>query len=229
MATQKLVCFFHIPKTGGTAVRALLEKTMPRERYFWQHEGGNPLGYLYLDQVPLENRLDYFSRLQFVGGHFEYAYTGVLRGVGIEPIFAAVVRKPFSRVVSHYEFLEKIEGRKPTPEHFYDTFYKKTDFWKGQDSYQLFCVTGQTQFDNGIHTLNRHDYLLVPLANIQLLVAELAKYIPEFNGRRLMIYNDNEDKAYLEKYNDRAANNDICEFLKEDSRFFEWVSNRRPV
>lgn len=102
--------------------------------------------------------------------------------------------------------MEKINGRRPTPENFYETFYKKTDFWKGQDSCQLFCATGQTQFDNGIHALNGHNYLLAPLASIQLLVAEFAKYIPELNGNRLM-----------------------CEFLKEDYRLFEWVSNRYPA
>ncbi|MGZ8217476.1 hypothetical protein [Methylomagnum sp.] len=226
MAIQKLVCFFHIPKTGGTAIRALLQKTVPRERYFWQHENNNPLGYLYLDQVPLEKREAYFNQLRFVGGHFEYHYTGVLRGVGIEPVFAAVVREPFSRVVSHYEFVEKMNGRQPTPEHFYDTFYKKTDFWNGQDSYQLFCTTGQAQLNNGIHVLNRHSYLLVPLANIQFFVTELAKYIPELGGNRLMIYNDNEDKSYLQKYDNLVANKDICEFLKEDIRFFEYINNQ---
>lgn len=224
--TEKLVCFFHIPKTGGTAIRALLEKTVLRERYFWQHGEDNPLGYRYLDQVPLENRSNYFGRLQVVGGHFEYPYTGVLRCAGIEPVFAAVVREPFSRLLSHYEFVEKMNGRVPTAEHFYDSFYDKADFWKGQDSYQLFYLTGERELNLGIHVLNKHEYLLKSLENIQGFVDELAKYVPEVAAQEVMVYNDNKDKSYLQKYDNLLANTDIYKFLEQDIRFFEYVNNR---
>lgn len=224
--TEKLVCFFHIPKTGGTAIRALLEKTVPRERYFWQHHTDNWQGYQYLDQVPLENRLHYFSQLQLVGGHFQYHYTGLLRAVGIEPVFAAVVREPFSRLLSHYEFVEKMNGRIPTAEHFYKSFYEKTDFWEGQGCHQLAWVTGQTQLNKGIHILNNHVFILKSMDNILGFIADLAKYIPELAGDKLMIYNENEDKSYLQKYDNQAANKDICDFLIEDIRFYEYVNNR---
>lgn len=226
MATRRLACFFHVPKTGGTSIRELLKKSLPRKRFFWQGDGGNPLGYQYLDQVPEDSRLDYFKRLRLVGGHFGYLYTGILRDMGIAPVFAAVVREPFARTVSHYEYLEKRQGRTPTAEHFYKTFYDMTDFWKDPNCHQLFWITGQTEFDVGIRLLLAHTYLIKPLENIKSLVTDLAEHIPELEVNELKVNNKNKDLSYMQKYDNHAANRDIREFFSEDMRFYQYVIDR---
>ncbi|MCB1078388.1 MAG: sulfotransferase family 2 domain-containing protein, partial [Verrucomicrobiae bacterium] len=102
-----MIVFTHIPKTGGSPVREWFIEKLGREKVFWHREPGNPEGFGGVRQVPEKRRIEYFQQFEMIGGHFGFWEPTIreLEDAGITVCRACLLREPFERVVSHFDFV----------------------------------------------------------------------------------------------------------------------------
>lgn len=117
---QEILISIHIPKTGGTSFRQILETTYGKDNGFL-------LDHPWLEDVPtalkgnkLDDRKDDDIRkalkgLRCIHGHFPASkYKRLLSIDGIKPIFITWLRDPIERAVSTYYFLRAEQNGKIT-------------------------------------------------------------------------------------------------------------------
>lgn len=94
--TRPTICFVHIPKTAGTAIRAAVVEILGgREKVFWLNLSGTLAEFT--KATPSE-----VQKYAIVGGH---ASASDFEGVPDPKIFSAVVREPVARAVSLFEYI----------------------------------------------------------------------------------------------------------------------------
>jgi hypothetical protein len=87
----------HIPKTGGTSIRELLQEWFPGERLFLHYKNG--------DHLPVKHEL--------LGNCCVYGHFNGARGFGVEDYypqaeqFMAFFREPFERFLSQWFYVSK--------------------------------------------------------------------------------------------------------------------------
>jgi hypothetical protein len=87
--------YLHIPKTGGTAVRRLLERLYPEHLQAFVYDNGEVTPIRTVEELTAEQRAD--IRLLF--GHFRY---GVHSAFPESARYISMVRDPIARIVSLY-------------------------------------------------------------------------------------------------------------------------------
>lgn len=95
--TQKrpLVVFSHIPKTGGSTLRRIIDKQYPTESiYRYSHESHRK----WLNQTPSARK----QAIRCVVGHCRF---GVHRSLARPAIYIALLRDPVERVISTYYYI----------------------------------------------------------------------------------------------------------------------------
>jgi hypothetical protein len=101
---RAIVVFNHIPKTAGTTLRFILTQNYsPDETLFVDN---------YWDQPAMRRAIEDNERrrqLKLVYGHHAYAFAQVYKG----PVnLITFLREPFSRLVSHYHYAQRVEEDK---------------------------------------------------------------------------------------------------------------------
>jgi hypothetical protein len=112
MNPPKFIIFIHVPKTAGTAVARLFEKTYPgrllydygTERDMTEARTPSPLA--------LYNRESIRTHFRMIYGHFHHIKYAELF---YDADFLSLVRDPVSRAVSHYYHLARYNDPAPHP------------------------------------------------------------------------------------------------------------------
>ena len=94
--------FLHIPKTGGTSFRDVVEQVYPHNRCISAYS---------LEPVALEGVKARIGEADAVYGHLFY---GVHKILGVGPRYVTIVRNPIERVISFYRH----QARDENSEHF---------------------------------------------------------------------------------------------------------------
>ena len=112
MSGMPILCFLHLPRTGGTTINRMLKYSFGDRAFFHADlvaEYGGEAGLA--TALANDNRI--YSRAMLVTSHYSVAHPLVARAprpVGI----AAVLRPPLERIVSLYDY---IRGTPDHPEH----------------------------------------------------------------------------------------------------------------
>ena len=191
-----ILCFFHIPRTGGTTLNRMFSWVLRDHAVFhgallakWGGEAG-------LAAV-LKSDSQIYERMILLTGHYGLAHPLVCHAP--RPIrIAAVLRHPLERIVSLYDY---IRGRPDHPEH---SLLSKLSLNQAMDTDLPFanhCINAQlrilfnAQDQNGIAAaLHRHPYLLGRMdaldafarTLIGLFGVTLAESLPRFNQRPIL-------------------------------------------
>lgn len=103
---MSLVVFCHVPKCSGTTVRYYAQAAYPASSFFWlnREQEETELFFARVARQPIEKLDD-----SFIGGHFSINdfINLFLRRLGtsaLDIVFAACIRDPFDRYISHYEY-----------------------------------------------------------------------------------------------------------------------------
>jgi hypothetical protein len=97
MANERGLVFVHIPKTGGTTLRTIVDRQYPRRAMFWSD---GPQDVARLVALPEEAR----RRLLVVQGHVQY---GVHEHLFVPVDYITMLRRPVELVTSLYYFIRR--------------------------------------------------------------------------------------------------------------------------
>ena len=196
MLGTPILCFLHLPRTGGTTINRMLKYTFGDRAFFHaalvaEHGGEAGLA------TVLANDNGIYSRAMLVTGHYGVAHPLVEyapRPVGI----AAVLRQPLERIVSLYDY---IRGTPDHPEHAALSLLTLNQALDAVPEFAVHCQDAQlrTLFNatdrQGITAaLQRYPYLLGRMEALdvfaQRLLASfgltLGGALPRFNERPVL-------------------------------------------
>jgi hypothetical protein len=129
----------HIPKTGGTSVKSLVDRFHPDAVFAYLRE-----------LAPGSPNIEFVRKLRVLGvapvimGHFPY---GTHHLLGVAPIYATVLREPVSRVASLYRYQRSRAERGNAPPH--DLFQAKLGkILRSGISLRAFVAAGMTEETN---------------------------------------------------------------------------------
>jgi FkbM family methyltransferase len=100
---KRLVCFVHLPKTGGGALAEALGRTVSTERIFWVNSP---------DKLADWNELgpDEFGEFDVVGGDL---FIDQFLKINRPKLIVSVIREPIRRAVSYYRFVTEVAVAHP--------------------------------------------------------------------------------------------------------------------
>jgi hypothetical protein len=196
MLGTPILCFLHLPRTGGTTINRMLKYTFGDRAFFHADLVAEHGGEVGLATV-LANDNGIYSRAMLVTGHYGVAHPLVEyapRPVGI----AAVLRQPLERIVSLYDY---IRGTPDHPEHAALSLLTLNQALDAVPEFAVHCQDAQlrTLFNatdrQGITAaLQRYPYLLGRMEALdvfaQRLLASfgltLSGVLPRFNERPVL-------------------------------------------
>jgi len=196
MLGTPILCFLHLPRTGGTTINRMLKYTFGDRAFFHADLVAEYGGEAGLATV-LANDNGIYSRAMLVTGHYGVAHPLVEyapRPVGI----AAVLRQPLERIVSLYDY---IRGTPDHPEHAALSLLTLNQALDAVPEFAVHCQDAQlrTLFNatdrQGITAaLQRYPYLLGRMEALdvfaQRLLASfgltLSGVLPRFNERPVL-------------------------------------------
>jgi hypothetical protein len=196
MLGTPILCFLHLPRTGGTTINRMLKYTFGDRAFFHADLVAEHGGEAGLATV-LANDNGIYSRAMLVTGHYGVAHPLVEyapRPVGI----AAVLRQPLERIVSLYDY---IRGTPEHPEHAALSLLTLNQALDAVPEFAVHCQDAQlrTLFNatdrQGITAaLQRYPYLLGRMEALdvfaQRLLAsfglKLGGVLPRFNERPML-------------------------------------------
>ena len=196
MLGTPILCFLHLPRTGGTTINRMLKYTFGDRAFFHADLVAEHGGEAGLATV-LANDNGIYSRAMLVTGHYGVAHPLVEyapRPVGI----AAVLRQPLERIVSLYDY---IRGTPDHPEHAALSLLTLNQALDAVPEFAVHCQDAQlrTLFNatdrHGITAaLQRYPYLLGRMEALDVFAQRLlesfgltlAGALPRFNERPLM-------------------------------------------
>lgn len=212
-----VLVFIHIPKTAGTTVRAFLREALGRDRVFWH--GPNEDGFL--QDVVRERGLDYFRRFAAIGGHFGFSHSDLHRLPG-RKIFAAIIRCPVQRTVSHFEFVSH------RPEHglfseltLEQALETRAAIFKVSKNLQCRRVADRETAADAFEVLESNPFILGSFEQIGLFTDCLAETF-EFDKPGIT-WNNVQAPGYFEKHYTPRAAEIIDTITEEDRKLYERV------
>jgi len=196
MLGTPILCFLHLPRTGGTTINRMLKYTFGDRAFFHADlvaEYGGESGL----SAALANDNGIYPRAMLVTGHYGVAHPLVVhapRPVGI----AAVLRQPLERIVSLYDY---IRGTPDHPEHAALSLLTLNQALDAVPEFAVHCQDAQlrTLFNatdrHGITAaLQRYPYLLGRMEALDVFAQRLlesfgltlAGALPRFNERPVL-------------------------------------------
>jgi hypothetical protein len=193
MLGTPILCFLHLPRTGGTTINRMLKYTFGDRAFFHADlvaEYGGEAGLA----TALANDNGIYSRAMLVTGHYGVAHPLVVqepRPVALD----AIIRQPLERIVSLYDY---IRGTPDHPEHAALSLLTLNQALDAVPEFAVHCQDAQlrTLFNatdrQGITAaLQRYPYLLGRMEALdvfaQRLLASfgltLSGVLPRFNER----------------------------------------------
>ena len=112
MRGMPILCFLHLPRTGGTTINRMLKYTFGDRAFFHADLVAEHGGEVGLATV-LANDNGIYSRAMLVTGHYGVAHP-LLKFAPRPVAIAAIIRQPLERIVSLYDY---IRGTPDHPEH----------------------------------------------------------------------------------------------------------------
>ncbi len=104
MTDPRRVIFTHIPKTGGTSLRAVLGRHYPRHTVHFK-DNNNYLNARHILTLPPDER----DSLRLIAGHLSYGIHAYLSG---QSIYITLLRDPVKRLISNYFFARSLPHHK---------------------------------------------------------------------------------------------------------------------
>lgn len=191
-----ILCFLHLPRTGGTTINRLLKHTFGDRAFFHADlvaEHGGEAGLA--TALANDNRI--YSRAMLVTGHYGVAHP--LVEYAPRPVaIAAIIRQPLERIVSLYDY---IRGTPDHPEHAALSALTLNQALDAVPEFAVHCQDAQlrTLFNatdrHGITAaLQRHPYLLGRMEALDVFAQRLlalfgltlAGALPRFNERPVL-------------------------------------------
>lgn len=186
MQIPKIIFYTHIPKTAGTALRDVICNIYPDIYFLWLDKNHttergiiDDLSTLILGGFPI-----------FVGGHFTIKFVDkVLDAIKIpivDVLVCSVIRDPFDRFCSYYEYIHNMPGhelQKETKNDLRLEITQTTPFLIKHSAEQCAYISGSNNFTAVAGALKTYPLILVSIDNIQSLVEILFL----LSGRKDMI------------------------------------------
>lgn len=104
MTDSRRLIFTHIPKTGGTSLRAVLGRHYPRHTIHFK-DNNNYLNARHILTLPESER----NGLRLIAGHLSYGIHAYLSG---ESVYITMLRDPVKRLISNYFFARSLSHHK---------------------------------------------------------------------------------------------------------------------
>lgn len=196
MPGMPILCFLHLPRTGGTTINRLLKYTFGDRAFFHADlvaEHGGEAGLA----TALANDNGIYGRAMLLTGHYGVAHPLVEQAP--RPVaIAAIIRQPLERIVSLYDY---IRGTPDHPEHAALSLLTLNQALDAVPEFAVHCQDAQlrTLFNatdrQGITAaLQRYPYLLGRMEALdvfaQRLLASfgltLSGVLPRFNERPVL-------------------------------------------
>jgi hypothetical protein len=220
-----MIVFHHIPKNAGTSLRAYAEKIIPREVFFWSNEVPiNIKGdfgcfeiHNFEDVYNLSRqRLSrdsfikeiqcVFASIKFMGGHFTYNdFIGFSKFIGIDlnPIHVFIVRDPFERICSYWEYCQRTIGHPyKTEMSFSDALKSRHVFFESVVSEQNYYIGGDGLWLSSLNVINNSRCIIATAATIKQLFQFVSKHFgaPSFIDAANIKVNDNKNTNFMNSY-----------------------------
>jgi len=104
MTDPRRVIFTHIPKTGGTSLRAVLGRHYPRHTVHFK-DNNNYVNARHILTLPSSER----DQLRLIAGHLSYGIHAYLNG---DNVYITLLRDPVKRLISNYFFARSLPHHK---------------------------------------------------------------------------------------------------------------------
>jgi hypothetical protein len=179
-----MIVFLHIHKTGGTTFRSILERNFGASCFHT-----NQTRYDSFSQADLEFAKKIFPRLRAITGH---NIADPLQYSVANPFYAAFLREPVSRVISHYQDTV-IRGTNRA------NFAESLKTENRLNNWQVKLMAGGENPDKAKRFLERCDFIgLTENFNQSLQVfSKLAPCTLNLNYKRLIVAKDNKIQKNL--------------------------------
>jgi len=223
--TDPILIFIHIPKTGGSSMRQYFFRNFGRENVFWHGHG--PLANGLLQPTAEREGIEHFDRFKLIGGHFNFG-NKVIRAIRRPKIFAAVLRRPVERVVSHFEYVQR------KPEHplhstsdLETTLRERMQFHTAETNAQCRFAAKATSARRALRTIRGERYLLGSQDRLDLVCARISEIcgMPVGNVPSANVQGD----GYYERHATDAALKLIEPIIAEDQKLYDEVRDEQLV
>jgi Sulfotransferase family len=180
-----MIIFSHIPKTGGTSFRFILENSFGISHCHANH-AKKPV----FAQDDLEFAKKFFPRLRSIAGH---SLVNPLNLSVANPFYITFLREPISRVISHYQYSVALGNNRKT---FEESLRAEGKF----ENLQVKIIAGERNLEKAKHSLEKFDFVgLTEQFDLSLRVLErLAPCKLNLNYKRKVVAKDNSIKKSLQ-------------------------------
>jgi hypothetical protein len=250
----KLV-FHHIPKTAGTSLRQIIfSELLEIQQSYWHYTTplkleievtdffslinlSNLEGLTQIDASKARDKLKFeFFRKEFVGGHLTFPdYKKLVENLGESDsaVHVAVLRDPFERLVSYWEFCQRQDDHPfKYGGEFEDALNSEHPFFRNCTWEQNYYISGKRDFNQSLETLNNNKFVLFDLSRLNDFASTIRLAFNESDSKFLKQdtsaqtedvkkSNVNPNKSYIEKYIKYRPL--VSELLSEDQKLYDYV------
>jgi len=169
---QPRLCFVHIPKTGGTSIRFYLRDLVGKRRILWANGPANREKWNAIDAKGIR-------KLKVIGGHVEGP--DFRRKLPENVRFAAVVRSPVERSISHFNFI--VNPRNPKRNHALKAelkhfgldrgVFESVEFIRTISNTQCRFICGKPSAKEAIAVLENQKWIADTIHNVEFVAREI--------------------------------------------------------
>lgn len=170
---------------------------------------------------------DYFAQLRMVGGHlkFDDERFRKIENYGPRVVRVAILRRPFDRVVSHFDFVNHTTGRHflRTEGSFEEALQSKEPIFKRSKGEQNFYLSGRREFHGTVETLKSGIYLIGLFEQRDKLFERLGELFYELESGPTFPKANAGRKGYKPQYEKFRWDPRVRELINEDFKLYHWV------
>jgi len=137
---KKIPIFLHIPKTGGTTVRDIINRQYKSSQIFTIATLKES------EEFQEENIISALKEIKIIRGHLKY---GFHTNINIEPAYFTILRNPVERVLSTYYY---VLSNKNNPQNLSTSSKRMSIYQFIESGINPFLMNGQTQLLAGLTT-----------------------------------------------------------------------------